>query len=66
MNGDWLLRGRDGRLSVYQLSGDAVVALAEDADDRVVAATSSPSTGQLLLPRRKDESGLALTAWQQV
>ncbi|GAA3142854.1 hypothetical protein GCM10010521_31990 [Streptomyces rameus] len=29
MNGDWLLRGRDGRLSVYQLSGDAVLCRAE-------------------------------------
>ncbi|MGW1599786.1 hypothetical protein [Streptomyces eurythermus] len=29
MNGDWLLRGRDGRLSVYQLSGDTVLCRAE-------------------------------------
>lgn len=29
MNGDWLVRGRDGRLSVYQLSGDAVLCRAE-------------------------------------
>ncbi|MFG5723115.1 hypothetical protein [Streptomyces murinus] len=29
MNGDWLLRGRDGRLSVYQSSGDAVLCRAE-------------------------------------
>ncbi len=29
MNGDWFLRGRDGRLSVYQLSGDAVRCRAE-------------------------------------
>ncbi|MEU8969233.1 hypothetical protein AB0D11_08135 [Streptomyces monashensis] len=45
---------------------DALVGLAKDADGRVVAATLSPSTGQLLLARRKDEPGLALTAWQQV
>ncbi|MFI1762553.1 hypothetical protein ACH41H_10975 [Streptomyces sp. NPDC020800] len=29
MNGDWLLRARDGRLSVYQLSADAVLCRAE-------------------------------------
>ncbi|GHF47680.1 hypothetical protein [Streptomyces griseosporeus] len=29
MNGEWLIRGRDGRLSVYQLSGDAVLCRAE-------------------------------------
>ncbi|MCM3263354.1 MULTISPECIES: hypothetical protein [Streptomyces] len=29
MNGDWLLRGRDGRLHVYFLSGDAVLCRAE-------------------------------------
>ncbi|MEW1780304.1 hypothetical protein [Streptomyces sp. NPDC086777] len=29
MNGDWLLRGRDGRLSVYLPSGDAVLCRAE-------------------------------------
>ncbi|OIK06154.1 hypothetical protein [Streptomyces monashensis] len=49
-----------------RLPVDALVGLAEDADGRVVAATLSPSTGQLLLSRRKDEPGLALTAWQQV
>ncbi|MGW5656053.1 hypothetical protein [Streptomyces humi] len=31
MNGDWLLRGRDGRLSVYFPSGDAVWCRAERA-----------------------------------
>ncbi|MFI9253695.1 hypothetical protein [Streptomyces sp. NPDC053069] len=31
MNGDWLQRGRDGRLSVYQLSGDTVLVRAERA-----------------------------------
>jgi hypothetical protein len=29
VNGEWLIRGRDGRLSVYQLSGDAVLCRAE-------------------------------------
>jgi hypothetical protein len=48
------------------LAADAEVALAEDAAGRVVAATLSPSTGRLLLTRRKDEPGLALTAWQEV
>ncbi|MFS4096713.1 hypothetical protein [Streptomyces sp. AF1A] len=45
---------------------DARVSLAADEDGRVVAATLSPSTGQLLLTRRKDEPGLALEAWQPV
>ncbi|MBL1084201.1 hypothetical protein JK359_19895 [Streptomyces actinomycinicus] len=49
-----------------QLPVDARVSLATDEDERVVAATLSPSTGQLLLTRRKDEPGLALEAWQQV
>jgi hypothetical protein len=48
------------------LPADAVVALAKDHQDRVVAAALSPSTGALLLTRRKDEPGLALTAWQSV
>ncbi|MCW8118751.1 MULTISPECIES: hypothetical protein [Streptomyces violaceoruber group] len=48
------------------LPADATVALALDADGRLVAATLSPSTGQLLLTRRKDEAGLALGAWQAV
>ncbi|MFE0514019.1 hypothetical protein [Streptomyces sp. NPDC058964] len=45
---------------------DAVVSLAVDEDERVVAATLSPSTGQLLVTRRKDEPGLALEAWRTV
>ncbi|MEV5873163.1 hypothetical protein AB0L75_02845 [Streptomyces sp. NPDC052101] len=45
---------------------DARVSLTTDADGRVAAATLSPSTGQLLLTRRKDEPGLALEAWRQV
>ncbi|WP_330348025.1 hypothetical protein [Streptomyces sp. NBC_00582] len=48
------------------LAPDAEVALAVDHEDRVVAATLSPSTGRLLLSRRKDEPVLALTAWQEV
>ncbi|MFI9804343.1 hypothetical protein ACIHEJ_08220 [Streptomyces sp. NPDC052301] len=49
-----------------RLPVDALVSLAMDEDDRVVAATSSPSTGQLLLTRRKDEPGLAMEAWRQL
>jgi hypothetical protein len=43
----------------------ARVAVAEDGEGRVVAA-SLTEDGELLLARRKDESGLALTAWQRV
>ncbi|MFE9444095.1 hypothetical protein ACFYO2_35095 [Streptomyces sp. NPDC006602] len=49
-----------------QLPVDAEVSLTVDEDDRVVAATLSPSSGQLLLTRRKDEPGLALEAWRLV
>ncbi|GGM12082.1 hypothetical protein GCM10010129_65060 [Streptomyces fumigatiscleroticus] len=49
-----------------QLPADAEVRLTNDAAGRVVAATLSPSTGQLLLTRRKDEPGLALEAWREV
>ncbi|WND34356.1 hypothetical protein RI578_08660 [Streptomyces sp. BB1-1-1] len=49
-----------------ELPADAVVSLALDADGRLVAATLSPSTGQLRLTRRKDEPGLALGPWQAV
>jgi hypothetical protein len=48
------------------LADDAELALAVDETERVVAVTLSPSTGRLLLTRRKDEPGLALTAWQEV
>ncbi|MFI8190091.1 hypothetical protein ACIF8T_15015 [Streptomyces sp. NPDC085946] len=48
------------------LPSDAGVALALDRDGRVVAATLSPSSGRLLLARRKEEPGLALTAWREV
>ncbi|WP_432135903.1 MULTISPECIES: hypothetical protein [unclassified Streptomyces] len=48
------------------LPADAEVALTQDADGRVVAAALSPSTGKLLISRRKEEPGLALTAWQEV
>ncbi|MFE7974364.1 hypothetical protein [Streptomyces shenzhenensis] len=47
-----------------QLPADAVVSLASDAQERVSAATLSPSTGHLLLTRRKSEPGLALEAWR--
>jgi hypothetical protein len=49
-----------------QLPLDARVSLTTDAEGRVTAATLSPSTGRLLLTRRKDEPGLALEAWQPV
>ncbi|MEU3981108.1 hypothetical protein AB0F77_13465 [Streptomyces sp. NPDC026672] len=49
-----------------RLPPDAVVGLALDEEERVVAATLSPSTGQLLVTRRKDEPGLALEAWREV
>ncbi|QHA07417.1 hypothetical protein GQF42_32595 [Streptomyces broussonetiae] len=49
-----------------RLALDARVFLTVDEDDRVVAATLSPSTGQLLLTRRKHEPGLALEAWRPV
>jgi hypothetical protein len=48
------------------LPADALVSLAEDDAGRVVAATLLPSTGELLLTRRKDEPGLALEAWRAV
>ncbi|MFC7881263.1 hypothetical protein ACFUVV_05170 [Streptomyces sp. NPDC057376] len=48
------------------LPADATVSLTLDTDARVVAAILSPSTGQLLLARRKDEAGLALGAWEAV
>ncbi|WP_369226248.1 hypothetical protein AB5J52_36265 [Streptomyces sp. R39] len=49
-----------------QLPADARVALTTDAEGRVTAASLSPSTGQFLLTRRKDEPGLALAAWRAV
>ncbi|MEU9210883.1 hypothetical protein AB0D27_23765 [Streptomyces sp. NPDC048415] len=48
------------------LPADALVSLAEDDAGRVVAAILLPSTGELLLTRRKDEPGLALEAWRAV
>ncbi|WP_406724925.1 hypothetical protein WJ438_10050 [Streptomyces sp. GD-15H] len=48
------------------LPPDAEVDLALDEHDEIVAATVSRSTGSLRLARRKDESGLALTAWREV
>ncbi|BCM70176.1 hypothetical protein L0F81_15605 [Streptomyces tricolor] len=49
-----------------ELPLDALVSLTTDAAGRVAAATLSPSTGRLLLTRRKDEPGLALEAWREV
>jgi hypothetical protein len=49
-----------------QLPVDARVSLAEDEDGRVVAASLTPGSDQLLLTRRKDEPGLALEAWRPV
>ena len=48
-----------------QLPVGTEVALAEDADGRVVAATITPD-GVLRIARQKDEPGLALAAWQEV
>ncbi|MEU6221091.1 hypothetical protein ABZ845_26820 [Streptomyces sp. NPDC047022] len=47
------------------LPAGARVAVAEDGEGRVVAA-SLTEDGELRLARRKDEPGLALTAWQTV
>lgn len=49
-----------------QLPADARVSLTLDEHERLVAATVSPAGGTLMITRRKDEPGLALTAWQQV
>ncbi|MGZ3118404.1 hypothetical protein [Streptomyces sp. H62] len=49
-----------------ELPADTMVSLALDVGDRLVAATFSPSTGELRLTRRKDEPGLALGPWQTV
>lgn len=49
-----------------QLPAEAVVSVALDEHDEIVAASLAPSTGTLLLTRRKDEPGLALRAWREV
>ncbi|GAA0635389.1 hypothetical protein GCM10009535_09170 [Streptomyces thermocarboxydovorans] len=49
-----------------RLPADARVCLALDENGELVAAAFAPSTGTLMITRRKDEPGLALTAWQQV
>ncbi|WP_338701556.1 hypothetical protein V2W30_30545 [Streptomyces sp. Q6] len=49
-----------------RLPQDAAIGLSVDADGDIVAATVSPSTGQWLVTRRKDEPGLALRPWQPV
>ncbi|MGW7382892.1 hypothetical protein [Streptomyces sp. NPDC054794] len=48
------------------LPADALVRVTLDEDGRVVAASLSPSTGTLLLTRRKEEPGLALEAWREI
>ncbi|MER6348465.1 hypothetical protein ACWC10_18825 [Streptomyces sp. NPDC001595] len=48
-----------------QLPVGTRVALAEDAEGRVVAATVTPD-GELRVARQKDEPGLALAAWRTV
>nr|WP_203644750.1 hypothetical protein [Streptomyces sp. SID14478] len=49
------------------LAPDARIALAEDADGRVVAASYVPGQQDAMnLTRRKDEPGLALEAWRRV
>lgn len=42
------------------------MSLSKDHRGDLVAATLQPVTGELLTTRRKDEPGLALTAWQKV
>ncbi|WP_415938609.1 hypothetical protein [Streptomyces sp. 039-1] len=49
-----------------ELPADALVSLAEDEHGRVVAASLSPATGELLLTRRKPEPVLALEPWHPV
>ncbi|MFI9819332.1 hypothetical protein ACIHFC_02475 [Streptomyces sp. NPDC052013] len=49
-----------------RLPADARVSLTLDENDQLVAASAAPSTGTLLISRRKDEPGLALTAWREV
>ncbi|WP_282700326.1 hypothetical protein [Streptomyces sp. CC219B] len=48
-----------------QLPAGSRVALAQDAEGRVVAASMTPD-GVLRLARQKDEPGLALAAWQEL
>ncbi|MFG3269090.1 hypothetical protein [Streptomyces luteogriseus] len=48
------------------LPADAMVSVALDEHDEVVAASLSPSAGTVLLTRRKDEPGLALEAWREI
>ena len=49
-----------------QLPADVQLSLGHDHEDRVTAATLQPTTGQLLLTRRKEEPGLALEAWHTI
>ncbi|WP_030838739.1 hypothetical protein [Streptomyces sp. NRRL S-475] len=48
------------------LPADAMVSVALDEHDEVVAASLSPSAGTVLLTRRKGEPGLALEAWREI
>ncbi len=50
MNGDWLIRGRDGRLSVYLPSGDAVRCRAERGPGGLWSAPRTVGGDQKLLP----------------
>ncbi|MEU6682082.1 hypothetical protein [Streptomyces sp. NPDC046832] len=49
-----------------RLPAEAVVSVALDEHEEVVAASLTPSTGTVLLTRRKDEPGLALEAWREL
>lgn len=48
------------------LAPGAAVSVALDEHGELVAASLAPSSGTLLLTRRKDEPGLALRAWQEI
>ncbi|MGW3338124.1 hypothetical protein ACWDCL_11660 [Streptomyces sp. NPDC001009] len=50
MNGDWLIRGRDGRLGVYRLSKDAVLCRAERGPGGVWSAPRKVGGEQRLHP----------------
>ncbi|WP_432117993.1 hypothetical protein [Streptomyces sp. bgisy032] len=48
------------------LPSGALVSVALDEHEEVVAASLSPATGTVRLTRRKDEPGLALEAWREI
>ncbi|MEV7324100.1 hypothetical protein [Streptomyces sp. NPDC093970] len=68
MNGDWLLRGRDGRLSVYLPSGDAVLCRAERGPGGPWGAPRRMGGGQRLHPGfsvgRSADGYAHLVAWR--